>query len=196
MKSSLIFITSVLLFIFLSLIFGKIFTCRRFSCITMNGLNNYKIKDIYQENNNTFRALYTIKEKILRVEALSQINQFTADQYINANIAQIKGLFTDALAPYPGIASNTITCDTQYKPLFDRIMTANKLEVVYFVAYLNRNLIYGSCTENQIIYKGISAYFYCSKNKQVYHLEIIAPRKAFELSIKDYQNMIKSIKCK
>lgn len=195
MKSGVIFIISTLLFIFLLLLFGKMFSCRRLSCITMNNLNSFKIKDIYQESNNTFRAFYTNKDKILKVETISRMNQFTADQYINANIAQIKGLFTDALAPYPGVASNTITCDIKYQPSFDKIMTANKLEISYFFAYLNRNLTYGSCTETQTIYKGISAYFYCSKSKQVYHLEIIAPKKVYESSTKNYQNMIKSIKC-
>src|SRR3989338_6210727 len=188
MKFGVIFIISTLLCIFSFLLFGKIFFCQRLSCMTMSGLNNFKIKDIYQNNNNTFRALYTNKDKILKVETISQINEFTADQYVNANIAQIKGLFTDALAPYPGIASNTITCDTRYQLFFDKIITTEKLEVSYFIGFLNSNLTYGSCTESQVIYKGISAYFYCSKNKQVYHLEVIAPRKEFETSTKDYQD--------
>jgi hypothetical protein len=161
----------------------------------MNGLNDFKLKDIYQENDKTFRALYTNKDKILRVEIISRTDQFTADQFISANIAQIKGLFTDALAPYPGVASNTITCNIKYQPYFNEIITANKLNISYYIAYLNSNLTYGSCNEAQIINKGISAYFYCSKNKQVYHIEIIAPRKAFESSLKDYQNMVDSIKC-
>jgi hypothetical protein len=161
----------------------------------MNGLNNFKIKDIYKESNNTFRALYMSKDKILRIETISQLDQFTADQYINANLAQIKGLFTDALAPYPGVASNTITCDIKYQPYFNKIITVNRLGISYYIAYLNSNFTYGSCNEAQTIYKGISAYFYCSKNKQAYHIEMIAPRKAFESSSKDYLNMIGSIKC-
>jgi hypothetical protein len=195
MKSTIIFIISIMLFVFSFLFFRNISSCRRLYCISMNGLNNFKIKDVYQDSNNTFRALYTNNNGMLKVETISQMNQITADQYINANIAQVKGLFTDALAPYPGVASNTITCDIKYQPSFNKIITANKLEVSYFIGYLNRNLTYGSCTETQAIYKGISAYFYCSKNKQVYHLEIIAPRKIFESSIKDYQNIVKSIKC-
>ena len=196
MKSSVIYIISILLFVFFLLSSGKLFSCRRLSCVTMNGLNDFKIKDIYQESNSTFRAFYANKEKMLRVETIFQLDRFTASQYINADISQIKGLYTDALAPYPGIASNRITCDIRYQPLFDKMLTADKLEISYFIGYLNNNLTYGSCTEAQVIYKGISAYFYCSKKKLVYHLEIIAPRKAFESSIKDYQNMIGSIKCR
>lgn len=194
MKLRLFFIISILI-VLLFLLFWKIFSCRRLSCITMNGLDNFKKNDIYQENNNAFRALYKNKDEILRVESITQLDQFKANQYINADIAQIKGLFTDSLAPYPGVASNTVACGIKYKPLFNKIVTANKLEVSYFVGYLNRDLTYGSCTENQAVYKGISAYFYCSKNKQAYHLEIFAPKKSFELSIKDYLNTINSVKC-
>lgn len=195
MKSIVISIISIIIFVFLFMLFGKIFSCRRLTCITMSDLNNLKIKTVYKEENNNFRAVYGNNNKLLRVEVMSQMDQFAADQYINADIAQIKGLFVDALAPYPGVASNTITCGKEYQPLFDKIITANKLEISYFVAYLNSNLTYGSCNEAQTTYKGISAYFYCSKNKQAYHLEIIAPRKAFESSLKVYQNMISSIKC-
>jgi len=161
----------------------------------MNGLDNFKIKDVYQENNKAFRALYGDKDKILRVEAITQPNQFMADQYINADISQVKGLFTDALAPYPGIASNTITCGKEYQPLYFKTITENKLVVTYFIAYLNSNLTYGSCNESQAVNKGISIYFYCLKEKKAYHFEIIAPRKPFESAINSYINMARSIKC-
>ena len=194
LKFGIFFIIAVLLVVLL--LFGKIFFCQRLSCIKMSGLDKFRIKDIYQENNNNFRALYGYNDKILRVETTRQTSQFTADQYINAGIAQIKGLFTDALAPYPGVASNTITCEKKYQPVFNKIVTSDKLEISSFIAYLNRNLTYGSCTDNLATYRGISAYFYCPKNKLTYHLEIIAQRHEFESSEKDYQNMIKSIKCK
>ena len=193
LKFGIFFIIAVLLVAFL--LFGKIFFCQRLSCITMSGLDNFRIKDIYQENNNAFRALYTDKDKILRVETIIQPNQFVADQYINSDIARVKGLFTDSLAPYPGIASNTITCDQKYHPIFNKVITADKLEIPYFVAYLNPNLTYGSCTENQTVYKGISTYFYCSKNKMTYHLEIFTAKNDFELAKNNYLNSIKSIKC-
>lgn len=193
-KLSAIFIIATFLILFL--FFGKMFSCRRLSCITMKDITNFKIKDLYLENNKSFRAMYEYKNKIMRVERVSHESQYTSSQYINANIAQIKGLFTDSLAPYPGVASNTITCEKKYQPVFNKIVTSDKLEISSFIAYLNRNLTYGSCTDNLAIYRGISAYFYCPKNKQTYHLEIITQRHEFESSEKDYQNMIKSIKCR
>lgn len=161
----------------------------------MSSLADFKIKDIYQEDNNIFRGSYENGDKILKAETISNTDQFTANQYITANIAQTKGLFTDALAPYPGVASNTIVCEPEYKPIFDSLLTTDKLEVSYFIAYLNNNLTYGSCTKSQTIYKGISAYFYCQKNKQAYHIEIIAPKASFEESAGSYTKMVQSIKC-
>lgn len=195
MKLKVIFIISIILFVLLFLLFGKIFSCRRLSCVSMDSLSNFIVKDIYQENNKAFRALYNDKDNILRVETITQQNQFVADQYINSDISQIKGLFTDALAPYPGIASNTITCGKEYQPSYSKIVTESKLTVTYFIAYLNNNLTYGSCNESQAVNKGISVYFYCLKDKRAYHFEMIAPRKVFESSINDYVNMVKSIKC-
>ena len=127
---------------------------------------------------------------------MTQPDQFTADQFITADISRLKGLFTDSLAPYPGIASNTITCGKEYQPTYNKFVTADKLEVSSFVAYLNSNLTYGSCTKEQVTYKGVAAYFYCPKNKLVYHLELISPIKDFESSPEVFQKMIESTKCK
>jgi len=196
MKKIVFFIIAIIFFALLFLLFMRMFSCQRLTCMSVNNLNNFKMKTIYKESDDSFRALYTNGDKLLRVEVMSQMNQFTAGQYINADIAQIKGLFTDALAPYPGVASNTITCGIKYQPYFGQITTVNKLNVSYYIAYLNSNLTYGSCNDAQIIYKGISAYFYCPKNKQAFHLEIIAPRKEFESAPKDYLKRIESVKCK
>lgn len=162
----------------------------------MSELNNYKIKDIFTENKSTFRSLYFRNNTLLRVETQSLPDEFSASQYISANISQVKGLFADSLAPYPGIISKTITCEEKYQPIFKTYTTPEKLEISYFSAYLNNNLTYGSCTEDQAINKGISAFFYCPKNKLAYHLELISPVKDFESSLTTFQSMIESIKCK
>ena len=195
MKLSVFFIISIILLAFLLFISSRFNSCKRLSCLSIEGIENFKIKDVYQENNNMFRALYSNKNKILRVERVTQSDQFSANQYVNADVAQIKGLFTDALAPYPGIASNTISCSQEFQPYFDKVTTKNKLSITYFIAFLNSNLTYGSCNDSQAVNKGISAYFYCIKNKQAYHFEIISPRKEFETSKNEYMNLIQSIKC-
>ncbi|MCL4364071.1 hypothetical protein M1328_02420 [Patescibacteria group bacterium] len=161
----------------------------------MTNLNTFKIKNIYQEDKNDFRALYSSKDDLLRVEVKSNIDQATADQYITANIAQIKGLFTDALAPYPGVVSDTVSCGQKYQPTFGQTTNKDGLEINYLIAYLNTNLTYGSCNDAQIVYKGFAAYFYCPKNKQAFHLELIVPRKTFESSPKTYEDLLKTIKC-
>ena len=188
----------ILIFLFLLVVFSfqKKSSCFRLSCINMNGLDKYELKEIYKEENDSFRALYKNEEKMLRVEKMSQPDQFNADQFITADISRLKGLFTDSLAPYPGIASNTISCGKDYQPTYNKFTTKNKLEVSSYTAYLNSNLTYGSCTKDQTTYKGVTAYFYCPSNKLVYHLELISPIKVFESSPEEFQKMIESVKCK
>jgi len=164
--------------------------------VSIDGLNNFLIKEIYSENDKAFRSVYSHGNTLLRVEVLSQSDEYSASQYITASISQIKGLFADSLAPYPGTISKTITCENKFQPTFYTFFTQEKLELTTFIAYLNSNLTYGTCTEDQAINKGVSAYFYCPKNKLSYRLELIAPVNEFELSANTFQKMIESIKCK
>jgi len=184
----------VLILFFLS--FKRYFWCYRLSCILIKNFNDFKLNDIYQEKNNTFRAIYKKNKDILRVEIQSRMNSYDANQYMNAGIARMKGLFNDAPAPYPGVVSDTITCNKEYQPLFNKMVTKDQLEITYFIGYLSNELVFGSCTKDQVSFKGILAYFYCSKHQQVFQLEMIAPIAEFNSSLSFYRDMLQSIECK
>lgn len=196
MKKYIICLLCFIIILCAFFIYRNQYACRRLSCMTMNNLNNFKIKDVYQEDGTTFRALYKDNITMLRTETISHLDVPNSTQYINAGIARMKGLFIDAPAPYPGVISDEITCDSKYKPSFNKLITKNNVEVHYFTGYLNRGLVFGSCTDDQAVNKGVLAFFYCPQNQQAFQLEIIAPVTRFDSSFSKYQEMLESIGCK
>lgn len=80
----------------------------------MDHLAQFKISDIYQENSNSFRALYKYDKSILIAEAISQLDVNEGRQYVNAELARMKGLFSTASAPYPGVISDKVVCGNNY----------------------------------------------------------------------------------
>ena len=186
----------LVLLIFLFLVFQKYVLCDRLSCVSIKNLNSFALKEIFEENKNSYRALYTKNKELLRVEMSSIMKDNDASQAINARIASVKGLFIDTAAPYPGVVSDTVTCDKKYKPVFEKIVTRGNIELSYFIGYVNNNLTFGSCSEDQTSLKGILTYFYCTKRHQMYQLELISQTKQFDQSLPFYKEMLQSIQCK
>lgn len=175
-------------------IVNRFLSCRRLSCLDIMGFEKYQVKDIYTEDDDSYRAMYKNTDKIIRLEVQSNINEDDAQKYIDASVARMRGLFTEAASPYPGVISDEITCDKTYQPTFQEITNSAKVDVSYFTGYLNQNLVFGSCSESQAVYKGILSYFYCPRRKQAFQLELIAPVSAFNKS--GFKETIDSIRCK
>jgi hypothetical protein len=159
----------------------------------MTRLDKYRLQEVFQENNHAFRALYKDNDDVLKVEVIYNMPEKDSQQYVNAGVAKLQGVYTDALVPYPGVASQQTGCDTKYQPVLKKIKTNTKIS--YFTGYLNDNLTFGTCIEDQITHKGILAFFYCPKSKQAYNLEIVASKAAFEKDPNKYKNMVESINC-
>lgn len=189
----IVLLATSLLLIFSVFLYTKTFSCHQLSCIEFASRSKFSIEEIYEEDNNVFRAFYSDKNRNLRVEVISNIGNDGAKQYINSRIARMNSIFTPASAPYPGEISNEIVCTKEFQPLFYKT-NANGLEVSYFIANLNQRKLYGSCSADQVIYKGVEAFLYCPKNRQVVQLEIFEPRNEFDIS-KTLEE-IKSIRCK
>lgn len=179
--------------IFLLFFNSRNYSCKELSCIQFAGKSEFSIKEIYEKNNNVFRAFYSDKKRNLRVEVVSDINSYNAAEYINSRIARMNALFGNAFVPYPGDISNEIVCPKEFRPEFYKI-NKEGLEIQYFIANLNQELIYGSCSADQIVYNGIEAFVYCPKNRQVFQLEILESKEKFKKS--ENLRIIKSIICK
>jgi len=193
-KLLLIFIFCVSIVILLILYAKKLNVCKRLGCLSIQGLNEFKVKEVYQDNNNIYRALLFKDDDLLRVDLHSSISEEEANSSIQAQITRMKALFENATSPYPGEISDEIECGEKYMPAFLE-KEINGIQVSYFAGFLNKRLVFGACTDDQAAYQGILALFYCPNLSQLYQLEIIAPNEKFSKSPEVYKQILESVSC-
>ena len=160
----------------------------------MRGLDKFTLQEIYQDDKDVYRALYSKDNNLLRVDIRSNISEPEAIKQMEGQITRMTALFEKAVSPYPGEISNVIECGQEYKPVFAQ-EEINGTQVSYFTGYLNERLVFGACTEDQVEYQGIFALLYCVNQSQLIQLEIIAPKEAFGRSPELYREMLASISC-
>ena len=139
-------------------------------CINFTGIKEYKLKDIYREQKNLFSGLYEKGNNFLRVEIWSDINQDVSDKTIDSKITTINSQFENNRSPYPGEISDEIKCDDRFKPEFKK---------GFIIAYLNNRLTYGSCSEEENLYKSILTWTFCGSQRKLYQMEFIYPKDKF-----------------
>lgn len=176
------------------LILFFLFRCTTLSCITINHLAPFTHQELYESTPKTFRALYTTKEGLFRIEKQAFISPGEAEMLTQATRITIQGLFSNAQSPYPGPLSDEIICDTTFIPNPDVQPTIDGNRTV-FTAYANNRLQYGSCIEDQILYKGYIALFYCPNHASWYKAELLVPIK---LAIEDapFFHQLDAIRCR
>ena len=168
--------------------------CSRLGCLSIEGLDKFKVQEVYQDDDNTYRALLSKDSDLLRINIRTGISETEAKSDIQARVTKIKALFENAASPYPGEISDEIECGDEYKPVFseERI---NGVQISYFTGFLNSRLVLGACTEDQAVYKEIFALFYCPKQQQFYQIELIAPEEVFNPNEDKYKQILYSIEC-
>lgn len=191
-----ILITSTMIILFsLFYFYNKNAECKRLDCLTMNNLAKFRVKEIYEDSDSNYSALLGYDNYLLRIGVQSNLEPQEAENNINARVFRMKSLFTDAPAPYPGVISDKIVCDKAFVPEFKK-EKINSIWFSYFTGYLTPRLTFGACTEDQVYYKGILAFFYCPSQKKLYQLEIIAPKEDYNTNPQRYTNMLHSISCR
>ena len=192
----LIFLPLFLLLVGLLVYFYKNHNvCPKTGCFSMQNLDKFKTAEIYQNDQNIYRAMLKNGDDILRLEVKSGILQDEAQKEIATRIARMQALFENATSPYPGEITNVIECTEKFKPTLTKVNQINT-EIAYFTGYLNNRLTFGSCTEDQAIYKGNLIFFYCAKEKQLIQLELITPKEKFLASETEYGQILSSLGCK
>lgn len=189
------FVSAVIILILIFIFGGRFISCKKLGCIYITGLNSFQLKDVYQDDKDIYRALYDKNSDLIRIEIRSIRTEDEANKSIEAQTARMIALFENAAAPYPGEISNEIVCDKKYKPVYATGII-NGTSITHFTGYLNARLTFGACTEDQAIYRGIDALFYCNNQQKLYQLEIISPTSLFTDNESKYIDMLKSIQCK
>lgn len=168
--------------------------CSRIRCLQIKDKNQYTVKDIYEDSKYAFRGLYQNGSILMKVETIPDYSASDANQAVQAELDMIQGSFEDAAAPYPGEFSDVISCDPKYKPVYSS-MKQNGINLSYFTGYVNNRLVFGSCVQDQAVYRDTLAMFYCPNQKTFYQLEIIMSTQMDSSNPKMRQEIIKSLGC-
>lgn len=168
--------------------------CQRLACLSIKNAEQYKVKKIYEDNQYTYRALYTKEDVLLRVEIRNNYSVQDSDQFIQSQIARTKGTFEDAAAPYPGELSDIISCSDEFKPVYST-KSKNGIQFTYFSGFVNDRLVFGSCVNDQAKYRDTLVMFYCNGQKKFYQLEVITPNKGVTVKDTQGQEILDSISC-
>ncbi|MBI3385617.1 hypothetical protein HY031_00875 [Candidatus Gottesmanbacteria bacterium] len=167
--------------------------CSNLSCVRLNGIESFRLAELYTDTSSVYRALFSSKTTKLRIEAL-RVPAPQGERELGASIAQFAGLFEKAPAPYPGEISDRIVCDPAFVPTRYTAST-NGGRLTYFIGYLNSRMTFGSCTKDQASYRGIVAFTYCPISSILLRIDLIAPTEEFVAQKEAFTQQISSLTC-
>lgn len=193
MKKAPIYII-VLLLIAWCLLFIVDNSCKKYSCVTFNAIQNFKETEQIESTKISYKGILTNGAIRVRLEVYTAPSQEVADGFTQTKLMQLQGLYENGRSPYPGELSNEILCEERFKPAIKNGLL-NGMKVAFVTGYLNDRLQYGSCLESQTPYVGKSALFYCTDQKKWYSFETIAKKSDSSLD-KETTYLIQSLKCK
>jgi len=147
--------------------------CRNLSCIRFPGSDTYRLSETYSDTPDSYRALYTSGTHMIRVSA-EKVRPENADDAIQASITRMNALFEKAPAPYPGDISDAVVCDPAFIPSFHTV-SGTSGTIRYFTGYLNNRMTFGSCSQNQAVYRGSTAFFSCAEQELIIQAEYMIP---------------------
>jgi len=164
----------VLLLCIAAAVYAYIYSsCGGISCISVPGSNEWKRTEVYESSGSRYRALYTAPDMSIRVEKVYPLTAEDAAVLTKVNTMRVSGLFDETGSPYPGMISDRIRCDTEYKPVISR-QTIGDLAVTSYESWLNERMETGSCIPEEKRFRSLTALFYCSDESALYKLEFIA----------------------
>lgn len=167
--------------------------CGDLSCISMRDISAFQSQEIYSDTLRTYRALYSNKKRLLRIEARSAPKD-SSEAELKEEITKVKSMFEKAPAPYPGEISDAIVCDSTYKPQYREFESSTSRKYL-FVGFLNNRLTFGSCSQNQAVNKGALVFMYCPNRSLLIRLELIAPTDDFQSHENEIMRQVESLQC-
>lgn len=168
--------------------------CSELSCVVIPGGSTYRLKEIYTDTQTVYRSLYSSGNRFIRIEA-QHTDPIQGAANLDASVLRMKALFEKAPAPYPGDISDAIVCDPAFAPIYRTATLSDNTLMRYFTGYLNNRMTFGSCSQDQAVYKGIMAFMYCPTKQLTIRIELIAPIHDFLSNEEAFQKQILALRC-
>lgn len=170
-------------------------SCRITACFRMQGLESFRRTDLYQDDSDSYRALFSADPFLLRLELIHHLTPERARNITDQKVAGIKTLYVNSFAPYPGMITREIECSKEYQAQFST-EKKNGFDLTIVELYSNDRLTAGSCVPESAVYRSLTGIFYCSGSKELIQAELFVPTADFTKNPKIYQDQIRSLECK
>ncbi len=168
--------------------------CGNLSCVRFPESQSYHLSDIYTDTPTTYRGLYASGNKFIRIEAVKS-DAMTAKEDLDASVMRMQAMFEKAPAPYPGDISDSVVCDPAFIPSYRTAKIADGTPVQYFIGFLNNRMIFGSCSKDQAVYRGVMMFLYCKNTSLSIRLEFIAPTNEFTSNESALLRQVMNMRC-
>ena len=150
--------------------------CYDAKCRIPKFLSKLKQSEIYENNKNRFRALYSNQTEKVRLDVQTNINHSRAQELFKSRQASLESLFEDRPATYPGTISRQTGCQQKYKPLIENI-NQNNIDIIVAkdIMFTNRFTV-GACVDDLLPNKGFITWYWCPSIKTFYQVEYLQPK--------------------
>lgn len=150
--------------------------CYDAKCRIPKFLSQLKQSEIYENNKNRFRALYSNQTEKVRIDIKTNINDSLAQELFKSRQTSLESLFEERPATYPGVISRQTTCQQKYKPVIENI-NQNNIDIIVAkdIMFTNRFTV-GACVDDLLPNKGFIAWYWCPRIKSFYQVEYLQPK--------------------
>lgn len=164
-------------------------------CISYPLSASFRVQEIYQNDQNSYRALWAGNGASVRIEEQYNILPPQASQQIQIQATRMEALYEKAPAPYPGEITDSIVCGKKFLPEIQKRIVGT-LEVTSIITYLNDRLAHGACADDQVVYRETMVLFYCPARKTLEQLEFIVPKETYDTSPYRATALLPTLSCK
>jgi len=149
--------------------------CQKPRCLIPNPINQFRLVEVYKDDNRIFQAKYVNGDLIARLMVETGINQSQSETKINEYVRTIQTLYENRTSPYPGQVSQEIVCQEDYKPVYGE-KNLNGIKVTYLTGFMTERFTFGACVDDLLTRRGVIAWFRCDRINTFNQIEFILPK--------------------
>lgn len=151
--------------------------------------------EFYFDGNRNIELTANRGEEMVRVKIIKEIDKESAQRRIDGIFRTMDAHFEpqEILGIYADLIAAVVKVPDELKPT-QGVVTIMGQDTRYFRAFADRYISYMVMTHDQVKYEGVTTLIYCSKQRELVNIELLAPRKMFDEE--RAQKQLESLTCK
>ena len=155
-------------------------------------LDSFELTKILSASNKEVFYFNDKKGEIIHIEKISGLDKQNSEKLIKNKKFNLDAIFSNEFSAYPGEISNKIQCETNLIPTFQEIKINNEVRD-YYLLYTNNRFNLGVCTKDNIYYRYLIGWIYCTNFHELYTVNYFSNINASEKKMEEF---ISSFNCK